>query len=618
MKQAPCRTFFRAGELKPCGWLKQQLRIQADGLSGHLDQIWPDVRESRWIGGDREGWERVPYWLDGFIPLAYLLEDPELMERAQKYVDAILAGQQADGWICPCADHERGHYDVWAAILIAKVLTVYTDCSGDERGQQAVYGVMQNLARHLRGNSLFNWGAYRWFEAMIALNWLMERQPEPWMEELAVTLRTQGTDYGYLFDHWMDQKPAPVWRLQTHVVNLSMALKSAAVFWRIDQCDGNAQAKKMSGLLEQYHGMAAGHFTGDECLAGDSPIHGTELCGVVEAMYSYEVLFGITGDALWLDKLEKLAYNALPATISKDMWTHQYLQMTNQTTCQKFNKSPVFYTNGPEANLFGLEPNFGCCTANFNQAWPKLALSAFMKEGEDTILSCVTLPSALTTRIGESTVSIELKTDYPFRDTLHYTIQASAPVSFTLKIHVPANCSAVLMDGSRAQIRDGFVQIRESFAEARRITVRFVFETVLKERPRGLFAVERGPLVYALPVRGDKRRIEYERDGVERKYPYCDYEILPASAWNYAFANAEFTPQENPLPKDFPFSEEQPPVVLQAELVKIDWGHVPEYEHLCAEAPASCRPLGTAERIALIPYGCTTLRMTEMPFAKEK
>ena len=88
--------FFTARQLKPSGWLKRQLRIQADGLSGHLDKIWPDVRDSAWIGGDREGWERVPDWLDGFVPLAYLLEDEDLIARARKYVDAILAAQRPE------------------------------------------------------------------------------------------------------------------------------------------------------------------------------------------------------------------------------------------------------------------------------------------------------------------------------------------------------------------------------------------------------------------------------------------------------------------------------------------------------------------------------------------
>ena len=75
--------FFTHGEIKPEGWLRRQLRIQADGLSGNLDKVWPDVRDSQWIGGNRDGWERVPYWLDGFIPLAYLLEDEDLIVRAK-------------------------------------------------------------------------------------------------------------------------------------------------------------------------------------------------------------------------------------------------------------------------------------------------------------------------------------------------------------------------------------------------------------------------------------------------------------------------------------------------------------------------------------------------------
>ena len=85
MLNKPAFQFFTKGEIKPEGWLKRQLRIQADGLSGNLDKVWPDVRDSRWIGGDRDGWERVPYWLDGFIPLAYLLEDEDMIARAKFY-----------------------------------------------------------------------------------------------------------------------------------------------------------------------------------------------------------------------------------------------------------------------------------------------------------------------------------------------------------------------------------------------------------------------------------------------------------------------------------------------------------------------------------------------------
>ena len=85
----------------PEGCLYKQLLIQAKGLNGNLDKVWPDIRDSKWIGGSAEGWERVPYWLDGFMPLAWLLRDEDMQKRARTYIDAILERQEEDGWICP-------------------------------------------------------------------------------------------------------------------------------------------------------------------------------------------------------------------------------------------------------------------------------------------------------------------------------------------------------------------------------------------------------------------------------------------------------------------------------------------------------------------------------------
>ncbi len=88
-------------EILPTGWLRKQLETQAEGLSGNLDKIWPDIRESKWLGGDREGWERLPYFLDGFIPLAYLLGDEDKKARARNYINCILEGQDEEGRFRP-------------------------------------------------------------------------------------------------------------------------------------------------------------------------------------------------------------------------------------------------------------------------------------------------------------------------------------------------------------------------------------------------------------------------------------------------------------------------------------------------------------------------------------
>src|ERR1700733_6772566 len=86
------------GSIRPSGWLKNQLRIQADGLSGHLGETWADVGpNSGWRGGAGESWERGPYYMDGLLPLAYLLEDERLKATAQRFIDWTLEHQAPNG-----------------------------------------------------------------------------------------------------------------------------------------------------------------------------------------------------------------------------------------------------------------------------------------------------------------------------------------------------------------------------------------------------------------------------------------------------------------------------------------------------------------------------------------
>lgn len=224
----------------PEGWLYKQLLIQAKGLNGNLDKVWPDIRDSKWIGGSAEGWERVPYWLDGFIPLAWLLRDEDMQKRARTYIDAILERQEEDGWICPCGRQERHGYDVWAVFLICKVLTVYGDCSGDKRVEPAIEKALRNLNRHIETDTLFNWGMCRWYECLIPIYWLYERKPMDWLLQLAAKLQAEGLSYEKLFENWQFTEPVKQgeWSYLSHVVNLAMALKSEALAGRIDGKDG--------------------------------------------------------------------------------------------------------------------------------------------------------------------------------------------------------------------------------------------------------------------------------------------------------------------------------------------------------------------------------------------
>src|SRR3954449_4549427 len=106
--QAAAFDLLPLGAIVPRGWLHDQLLIQAHGLTGHIDEFWPDLGpQNIWLGGTEEGWERGPYYLDGLVPLAYLLDDETLKAKARRWIEAILVFQDASGWIGPVQAPER-------------------------------------------------------------------------------------------------------------------------------------------------------------------------------------------------------------------------------------------------------------------------------------------------------------------------------------------------------------------------------------------------------------------------------------------------------------------------------------------------------------------------------
>lgn len=609
--------FFNTSELKPAGWLRRQLEVQANGLSGNLDKVWPDIRDSRWIGGDRDGWERVPYWLDGFIPLAYLLDDDDMISRARRYVDAILDGQCEDGWLCPCTVEERAKYDMWALFLIDKVLMLYYDCSGDDRVPSAVYRSLENLKSHIEQYPVFAWAHARWFECLIPIFRIYEIYPEEWLLDLARLLRSQGMNYEQLYGDWKYEQPRNEWLFESHVVNQGMAIKEGGLASLLDGDEADDSFSEfMLDKLFTYHGTAVGHFTGDECLSGDSPIQGTELCGVVEAMYSYEVLYSITGNPIWADRLEKLAFNAFPATVSPDMWTHQYDQLVNQVACVNLaGGNNIFRTNSGESHLFGLEPNFGCCTANFNQGWPKFAMSTFMRSN-DGIVTAAIAPAKLSAEINGVHVTVESETLYPFGDSVNYIVTADGECDFTFGIRIPSCAVSAKLDGEEAE-PGAVVTLKRTWSGTSVIRLEMEFGVKYVSRPRSMFALERGPLVYSLAIGEEWTKYEFTRNNVERRFPYCDWEIRPTTDWQYAFAKGDVVVHDSGEVSDVPFDTANPPVTLDVPVVPINWGYLEGYNMIANPVPASVKPAGETRTMKFIPYGSTTLRLTEIPFAEE-
>ena len=130
------------GSIRAEGWLKEQLIRQKNGLTGHLDEIYESVMGDRngWLGGDGDQWERGPYWIDGLLPLAYILDDDALKQKAQKWVEWAIQSQQPDGYFGPGTDYPNNipglqrdnARDWWPKMVVLKVLQQYYMATGEE------------------------------------------------------------------------------------------------------------------------------------------------------------------------------------------------------------------------------------------------------------------------------------------------------------------------------------------------------------------------------------------------------------------------------------------------------------------------------------------------------
>jgi hypothetical protein len=601
------------GSVTPAGWLRDQLEIQAAGMTGQLGEHWEDVgSNSGWLGGTGESWERGPYYLDGLLPLAYLLNDQNLIKQVQPWVEWTLASQRGDGQFGPTVNE-----DWWCRMIMIKVLMQYYEATSDERVLPFMSNYFKFQAANLPKNPLKTWGQARGGENILAVLWLYERTGEEHLLELAELIHQQTLDWAEIFTHF------PFWRYQTkfdhriHVVNVAMGIKEPAVYYLLsgDAVHKDAAWRGINSLMT-HHGQVHGMFSGDEWLAGTHPSQGVELCAVVEYMFSLANLVRICGSGRYGDILEKVAFNALPATISSDWLGHQYDQQVNQVMCTFAKRN--WTMNRDDSNLFGLEPNFGCCTANMHQGWPKFVARLWMATEDAGLAAISYAPCRVQATVGHGAhVVMDVETNYPFREQIHFNIRLSEKASFPIKLRIPGWCKNPLIkiNGKKENltIHDGFAAIQREWKDGDQIELVLPMTVETEQRANYAVGIHRGPLVFALPIGESWQRLK----GAD---PFPDWEIYPTTPWNYGLQidgddpNGSFEVRESPIPKQ-PFLTQEAPVRLAARGRRIpSWG----LEMNSAAAP----PMGPVELdepeqpLILVPYASARLRIAEFPTVK--
>jgi uncharacterized protein len=609
------------GAVKPAGWLLDQLKIQATGLGGHLDETWADVgSNSGWLGGSGESWERGPYFLDGLIPLAYLLDDAGLKAKAKKFVDWTLTNQRPNGMIGP-----RSNDDWWPRMVMLKALAQYQEATGDPRVIPALSRYFAYQLSTLPTRPLVDWGKFRWQDNVLIVIWLYNRTGDPKLLELAELLHKQGFDWQANFADF--KYTQPITRefirldenqghsdlsLATHGVNNGQAVKASPVWSVVSGKEEDRRAvHQLLNALDTYHGLPNGMFSCDEHFAGRNPSQGTELCTVVETMFSLEQSLAILGDAPLGDRLELIAFNALPGTFTDDMWAHQYNQEPNQVECSLHHKP--WTTDGPESNLYGLEPHFGCCAANFHQGWPKFAASVWMASDDDGLVAACYSPCEVNTTVGRTDVHLSEVTEYPFREVVRITVNPKEPVPFPLRLRIPAWAeNAVILVNGKPQPSPAigaFARIERTWKAGDIVELRLPMKPRVITGFRESVSLERGPILFSYPI--GESWLKLRDRGLT-----ADWQVYPATQWNYALETTaleadSLSVKETPI-QGGSFSLIGAPIKIEVKARKLDsWHAVDGVADVVPQSPVASA--ASTETITLVPYAAAKLRITSFP-----
>jgi hypothetical protein len=630
------------GAIKPEGWLKLQMLSQVTGLTGHLDEVYPNVVGARnaWLGGDGDAWERGPYWIDGLLPLAYILDDNDLKAKAQVWVEAILGSQKENGYFGPDTDRDpepglqrNNSHDWWPKMVALKILKQYYMATRDSRVVPFLDRYFRYQLKMLPQYHLDNWtfwGAQRGGDNLEVVLWLYNLTGEKYLLELGELIHSQSTRWSeYFLDGEILRTPNTL-----HCVNLGQGFKEPVIYYQQKKDPMLLEAmRRGEKVIHDYLGLPTGLWAGDELINYADPSRGSELCTAVEMMFSLEEMLRITGDPHWADYLERVAYNALPTQVTDDFTARQYFQQVNQIECTRNTMRNFSTPHDDTDQVFGILNGYPCCTCNMHQGWPKFTQNLWYATDDGGLAALVFAPSKVEAVVaGGVKVNVKEETFYPFDEEVRLTVsfpdRKVKGAFFPVKFRIPSWCSepVVKVNGSPVDLTMAageIVSLRRNWTKGDVVTIELPMKVSCGEWYDRAAVIERGPLVYALKMQENWTRKEFKPE--ERvRYGEWYYEVTSPSKWNYCLSRRDvsagdpdgvFKVERTGTDRNlYPWNVANAPLVIRCKAREmLDWtayrgsaGQIPYFTQQGSN-------LGGEETIELIPYGCTTLRIAEFP-----
>jgi hypothetical protein len=608
------------GSITPRGWLRHQLELERDGMTGHLEQIspWLDFAKSSWAdpqGRGKFGWEELPYWLKGYGDLGYVLKDKAIVAEAEKWIKAVLDTQREDGWFGPreLLTSLDGKPDLWPHMIMLNVLQSYYEAQGDPRAIEVMSRYFQwenTLPVSAFGEGY--WPKLRFGDNLESIFWLYNRTGQASLLDLARKMNAGMARWDQDVVNW-------------HNVNIAQGFRAGTEFWMLSKDPAHLASaeRNYQEVFSTFGQFPGGGFVGDENSRPGftDPRGGIETCGIVELMHSFEMLTKITGQPLWADRCEEIAFNTFPAALTPDEKALHYVTCDNQIQLDPGNKSPELQNDGTMVSYSPYEV-YRCCQHNVSQGWPYYAEELWLATPDNGLCASLYSASQVSAKVGDAAeVKITEVTDYPFRDTVRFTIKTAQPAKFPLYLRVPrwSDSATVSINGEAADAPSRpltFIRLDRQWHDGDTVTLRMPMKLTVRRWPKNQDAasVAYGPLSFSLDIQ--ERFTAYGA----RIPAWPEWEVFPQSPWNYGLVLDGQNPASSfrlihsggPLAAQ-PFTPETVPIKLEATGRRIPSWQADSNNVIGNLPPSPVTSDQPNEKITLIPMGAARLRLSMFP-----
>jgi hypothetical protein len=224
--------------------------------------------------------------------------------------------------------------------------------------------------------------------------------------------------------------------------------------------------------------------------------------------------------------------------------------------------------------------------------------------------------------VGKGTrIEISESTGYPFDETIRFSMALTNTEKFDFHLRIPGWCkkASVKINGQPWSEPAGnkIEIIGRTWSDGDLVELTLPMEVGVTRWYENSAAVERGPLVFALKIVEEWKKVVNSD-----RYGEYYYEVRPATPWNYGLLASfvkdpakGFEVVKKPVSKGaYPWNPENAPLEIRTKGVIIPFWTL--YDGSAGPLPYSEQyqlKTDPAVDIALIPYGCTTLRITEFP-----